>query len=104
MATLAVHDKTADDSQFLRFLSIIERKAGDYRLLVRKAVNWALRQIGERNPTLNRRAIKIALSIKKQDSPSAHWVASDAIRELTGNGIKVRLRKTRASRPTARRR
>ena len=103
MARLAVHDKRADDSRFLRFLSIIEREAGDDRLLVRKAVNWALRQIGKRNPTLNRRAIKTALSIKKQDSSSARWIASDAIRELTGSGIRVRLRRTRGSPPTIRR-
>jgi len=83
MARLAVSDKKADDKQFERFLPIIKREAADNRNYVKKAVNWALRQIGKRNLTLNKKVIETAEEIQKIDSSSAKWIASDAIRELT---------------------
>ena len=95
MATLAVHDKNATNSQFQRFLPIIERESTDERNYVRKAVNWALRQIGKRNLALNRLALKTAKQIQKKNSGSARWIASDAIRELTSPGVQRKLRKNR---------
>ena len=83
MAALAVHDKRAPDSRFLRFLPLIERQATDERNFVRKAVNWALRQIGKRNARLNRAAVAAARRIRKIDSKAARWIAADALRELT---------------------
>lgn len=83
MATTAVHDKNAKDEKFLKFLPIIKKGSVDERNFVKKAVNWALRQIGKRNPNLNEYAIKAARDIKNMDSKSAKWIASDAIRELT---------------------
>jgi 3-methyladenine DNA glycosylase AlkD len=91
MACLAVKDKKADDSQFEAFLPIIKRQASDNRNFAKKAINWALRQIGKRNLTLNRKAIETAREIHKMDSSSARWVASDAIRELTSTAIQKRL-------------
>jgi len=93
MACLAIHDKKADDKQFERFLPIIKREAADNRNLVAKAVNWALRQIGKRNLTLNRKAIEAAKEAQKTDSRSAKWIASDAIRELTSEAVQKRLHK-----------
>ena len=92
MATLAVHDKEADNQKFLRFLPVIKREATDERNFVKKAVNWALRQIGKRNSALNKSAIQTAKEIQKIDSKSARWIASDAIRELTSETVKKRLR------------
>jgi 3-methyladenine DNA glycosylase AlkD len=92
MAALAVHDKTAPDARFLRFLPIMEREATDGRNFVRKAVNWALRQIGKRNPALNRRAVQAARRIARQPASSARWIAADALRELTGETTVRRLR------------
>ncbi len=91
MAYLAVHDKEADDLQFQKMLPIIEREAGDERLYVRKAVNWALRQIGKRNQRLNRLAIESAKRIRSQNTSSARWIASDALRELQGAPVQRRL-------------
>ncbi len=91
MATLAVHDKKAGDDVFLRFLPLIERGSVDGRNFVRKAVNWALRQIGKRNLRLNRAAVETAESILKFDSRAARWVAGDALRELTGPVVLRRL-------------
>jgi 3-methyladenine DNA glycosylase AlkD len=93
LATLTVNDKQASDEKFIRFFSAIKKQSIDQRNGVKKAVNWALRQIGKRNILLNQEAIKIANEIKKIDSPSAWWIASDALRELTGEAVKKRLKK-----------
>ena len=87
MAVLAVHDKKMIDKEFIKFFEIIKKYSTDERNFVRKAVNWALRQIGKRNPALNRSAIKTAEEISKIDSKTAKWIAGDALREfknLTG--------------------
>ncbi len=92
MARLAVSDKKADDKQFERFLPIIKREADDSRNFVKKAVNWALRQIGKRNMSLNTKAMEAAREIQQMDTRSAKWVAADAIRELTSQAVQQRLR------------
>lgn len=95
MARLAVSDKKAGDERFEQFFPIIKREAGDNRNYVRKAINWALRQVGKRNLTLNGKAIETARDIQKMDSRSAKWIASDAIRELTSEAVQKRLRSKR---------
>ena len=91
MAWLAVHDREAGDERFLAFLPHVERGADDDRKLVRKAVSWALRQIGKRNAHLNAEAVTSAVRIRTRGSQSARWVASDALRELTGDPVRERL-------------
>ncbi len=88
MAALALHDKKAEDPAFLQFLLIIKRGAVDQRNFVKKAVNWALRQIGKRNITLTRKAIEAAKEIENIDSKSARGIASDALRELTSETVQ----------------
>ncbi len=92
MACLAVHDKKAADDIFLEFLTIIKRESADHRNFVKKAVNWALRQIGKRSLGLNEAAIATANEIREMDSPAAKWIAADAIRELTSDAVQKRLR------------
>lgn len=92
MAALSVHDKQAGDNVFLGFLPIIKREAMDERNFVKKAVNWALRQIGKRNKRLNVAAIRMAKEIQKLDSRSARWIAADALRELRSEAVQKRLR------------
>jgi len=92
MAGLAVHDKKAEDSQFEQFLPIIVRESGDERNYVKKAVNWALRNIGKRNRSLNERAIEAARQIQQIGTKSARWIAADALRELTAEKIQSKLR------------
>ncbi|WP_183556870.1 DNA alkylation repair protein [Mucilaginibacter sp. SP1R1] len=82
MAEFAVHNKNAPDKTFTALMPIIEREAWDNRNFVKKAVNWALRQIGKRNDTLKARAIKTAENILKQNHKSAKWIASNALKEL----------------------
>jgi 3-methyladenine DNA glycosylase AlkD len=82
MAEYAVHNKKAEDKVFLAFLPLIEKEAYDDRNFVKKAVNWALRQIGKRNARLREAAIFTAERILLQDSNAARWIARDALREL----------------------
>jgi len=92
MACLAFHDKDAGDPAFQRFLSIVERESDDDRNFVRKAVNWALRQIGKRHIALNKKAIRTAERIRKRDTRAARWIAADALRELRGDAVQKRLK------------
>ena len=92
MAGLTVSDKTAGDEAFRTFLPLIKREAVDERNFVRKAVNWALRQIGKRNRRLNRAAIQTAEEMRRQDSRSARWIAADALRELKSHAVQKRLK------------
>jgi len=92
MAALAWQDKQADDGLFLKYLPLIEKYACDDRNFVKKAVNWALRNIGKRNRSLNRAAVACARRIARQDSRAARWVAADAIRELTDRKTLARIK------------
>jgi 3-methyladenine DNA glycosylase AlkD len=91
MAVLAVHDKRATERQFDAFFKRIYTEATDDRNFVKKAVNWALRQIGKRNLTLNSKAIAVAEDILLLNSKAARWVANDALRELRNQKIQQRL-------------
>ncbi len=104
IAALAVQDKQATDDDLLQFLPLIEREAGDERNFVKKAVNWALRNIGKRNQALNAAAVACAERIRmaadqRAGGPrggdaaarSARWVAADALRELTSEKLRRRL-------------
>lgn len=88
----AYHDKTMKDEEFEKYFTLIKREATDERNFVRKAVNWALRNIGKRNKVLNQKAIKIAEELKKMDNKTARWIASDALRELTSEAVQKRLK------------
>ena len=96
VAYLSYKDKAVPDARFARFLRVIEREARDERNFVKKAVNWALRNIGKRNVRLNREAIRAAERIRQQGSRSARWIAADALRELKSAAVQKRLRRKAA--------
>jgi len=91
MASLAFHDKKAPDTAFYPFLNRIAESSDDARNFVKKAVNWALRQIGKRNTPLNQKAIETAQFILQKNSKAARWIASNALRELTGESVQKKL-------------
>ena len=93
MAWLAFKDKGADDVKFEKFLSVIKKESTDDRNYVKKAVNWALRQIGKRNLNLNKKVIEVTKEIQKINSKTAKWIARDAIRELTSEKTQERLKR-----------
>ena len=91
MARLAVSDKNASDSVYYPFFEIMIRESGDERNYVKKAVNWALRQIGKRDFELNRLAVATAYTIKSLPGSTPRWIASDALRELESSAVQQRL-------------
>lgn len=91
LATLAVHDKQATDATFVAALAWVETAASDERNFVKKAVNWALRNIGKRNAALHAAAVASALRIQLQGSRSARWIAADALRELNSEAVTARM-------------
>lgn len=93
IAERAWHDRDAPDSDMEKYLPLITSHAGDDRNFVKKAVSWALRNIGKRNHYLNRIAVQTAEGIALQDLRPAHWIARDAIRELTSESVQARLKK-----------
>ena len=93
LAGMAVHDRAAPDAQFAQFFPVLEAQAGDGRNFVKKGVNWALRNIGKRNQSLHAEAVASAHRIAGQSSRSAHWIAADALRELTSEKSLARLAK-----------
>jgi 3-methyladenine DNA glycosylase AlkD len=93
MACLAVHDKKAGDAAFEAYLPLIERASTDDRNYVKKAVNWALRQIGKRNPALHERALACSRELAASDDAAARWIGRDAVRELESKKVRERLAK-----------
>ena len=91
IACLAVHDKRAPDARFLDLLQRIEAAADDDRNFVKKAVNWALRQIGKRNAALNRAALTCAEGLIARPEKASQWIGRDALRELTSDKVQARL-------------
>jgi 3-methyladenine DNA glycosylase AlkD len=91
LASVALHDKTAPDAPFIKSFALIERAATDDRNFVKKAVSWALRGIGKRNPALNAAAIKLARRLAESSHPAARWTGKDALRDLATPATRRRL-------------
>ena len=104
-AALAVQDKKAADEPFLEMLELCRREAGDDRNFVKKAVNWALRNIGKRDPRLHAAALSTAEAIladaqeraaadrKDPAARSGRWIARDALRELRSDKVVARVQR-----------
>jgi 3-methyladenine DNA glycosylase AlkD len=93
IARLAVSEKEVSDDKFRVYFRYIKKHAVDERNFVKKAVNWALRQIGKQSILLNKEAIKLAEDLQTIESRAARWIAADAIRELKSPAVQQRLRK-----------
>jgi len=93
IAGLSVHDKNAINKKFEEFFPIIKKQSTDERNYVKKAVNWALRNIGKRNLLLNKKTIILSNDILKMESKTAKWIARNALKELTSIKIQDRLKK-----------
>jgi len=82
IACLSFKKRELKDKEFVKYFELIKEYSFDERNFVKKAVNWALRQIGKRNENLNKKALKVAYDILKLDTKSARWIAHGAINEL----------------------
>jgi 3-methyladenine DNA glycosylase AlkD len=83
LAAYAVHGKDVPDSIFRANLALIENASTDERNFVRKAVNWALRQIGKRSASLHKPALALAKRLAASPDKTARWIGKDAVKELT---------------------
>ena len=92
MACLAVHDKSSGDDPFLGFLQRVRKESGDERNFVKKAANWALRQIGKRNEALHEAALRCAKELVETNAKAAKWIGRDALRELQSEKVVSRLK------------
>ena len=92
LAKIALYRKDAPDKSFLSYFPLIERESDDERKYVKKAISWALREIGKRNKELNIQAIELAQRLKERDSKASKWIASDVLRELQSEKIQERLK------------
>lgn len=92
IAVSAVHLKDEPDDTILAWLPLVEAHAGDERNFVKKAVNWALRQIGKRNAYCHRPALSLAEALAARQDRSARWIGKDAVRELTSAAVLDRLK------------
>jgi 3-methyladenine DNA glycosylase AlkD len=92
MACAAVHRRDLPDAAFGSLLPVIREQTSDDRNYVKKAVSWALRQIGKHSAELNARAIRTAEQIERTDARSARWIARDALRELRSDAVQTRLK------------
>jgi len=96
LACLAWHDKKAGDEKFIQLFHVFARGAVDERSSVKKAVSWALRNVGKRNLKLNKAAVEEANRIRSLNSKSARWIAANVIRELESEAVQKRLKKKQA--------
>jgi 3-methyladenine DNA glycosylase AlkD len=90
IACIAVYDKEKPDNEFIKFFSVIKKASTDERNYVKKAVSWALRNIGKRNKNLNKEVIKFAKKLEKTDSKSAKWIAKDTLRDIQNEKVRKR--------------
>lgn len=91
MAWSAVHMKKEPDTTFIAWLPLIETYATDPRNFVKKAVNWALRQIGKRNTICHAPALALAGKLAASDDRTARWIGKDAVRELSSEKVRAKL-------------
>ena len=91
MASLVLRDKAASDARFVALLPLMERGARDERNFVKKGVNWALRTVGKRSPTVHAAALRTAKRLAESEQPAPRWVGKDALRELASPKVRARV-------------
>jgi 3-methyladenine DNA glycosylase AlkD len=96
LASVALRDRAATDATFVGALKLVAQAADDERNFVKKAVNWALRGIGERNDALNAAAMKLARKLAGSPDATPRWIGKDALRQLASPAVQNRLKKKSA--------
>lgn len=89
IAAYCMADKESGNATFEQFFPIIKRECTDERLYVKKAVNWALRNIGKRNIDMKLRAISVTEEILEMDHKTATWIAKNAMKELSNEKVRI---------------
>lgn len=92
IAGASVHLKKEPDATLIGYLGLIERHSVDPRNFVKKAVNWALRNIGKRSTSCHGAALALAERLATSDDRTARWIGKDAVKELSSEKILKRLK------------
>ncbi len=82
IAAIAWHGSRFTDEVVAGYLPLIETHAADERNFVKKAVNWALRNIGKRRPALLQASVACARRLAARPQASTRWIGRDALREF----------------------
>lgn len=82
IASVVIHDKSIPDDVLDEYLKFIYNNSDDEREHVKKAVSWALREIGKRDFNYQEKAILLAHELKENGSKTQIWIAKDALKEL----------------------
>ena len=82
IASVSVHEKDVTEEEITSYLNLIRECSDDNREHVKKAVSWALREIGKINFDYLERAIEAAEELKERPSKACQWIAKDAMKEL----------------------
>lgn len=91
IAGASVHLKKEPDATLIGYLHLIEKHSTDPRNFVKKAVNWALRNIGKRSLVCHEPALALAQKLAASDDKIACWIGKDAVKELSSDKILKRL-------------
>jgi 3-methyladenine DNA glycosylase AlkD len=83
IAEATMHQKkNVTDGELRLMLQMALTVANDARNFVKKAVSWAMRQVGKKRPGLTDEVIEMARGLQATDDKTSKWIASDVIREL----------------------
>lgn len=89
LASYCMADKISENNTFEQFFPVIKQEAIDERLYVKKAVNWALRNMGKRNIDLRRKAIELASELATSENATTKWIGSNALAELQKEKLRI---------------
>ena len=93
IASAAMHMKKEPDDTLIGWLDLVEDHAGDPRNFVKKAVNWALRNVGKRSHACHAPALALAEKLAGSTDKTARWIGKDAVRELTDEKTLARIKR-----------
>jgi 3-methyladenine DNA glycosylase AlkD len=91
IAVLAWKDRDAGEADILALVPLVEEAASDSRTMIRKAADWALRQIGKRSVGCHGPVLESARRLADADDRNRSWVGRKAVTELTSPGVRRRL-------------
>ncbi|MGC6768844.1 DNA alkylation repair protein [Enterococcus sp. LJL51] len=82
IASTSVHVSLTNE-EIQDYLTLIKKYSADERLLVKKAVSWALRELGKTNEQAKEWSIETAEILTKQTDKGQQWAGKDALKELS---------------------
>lgn len=82
IATTVIHNKNLAKEKIDMYLDLIKSCSDDGRPHVKKAISWALREIGKKDFHYQDKAIILAYEFCESSSKNIVWIGKDALKEL----------------------